>query len=131
MSGSTPWRVVYYETWLGKCPVETFLDGLDRRARVKVLAAIDLLEEEGPALRRPYADYLRDGVYELRVRMGRVRYRVFYFFCLGTDIVLSHGIVKESKRVPEEAIERALRCREDWLGRQNEDAWEVPQETAC
>ena len=116
------WRVVYYEPSLGRCPVEAFLDSLDRRARVKVLAAIDLLEEEGPGLRRPYADYLRDGIYELRVRIERVRCRILYFFCLRTDIVLSHGIVKESERVPEEAIERALRCREDWLGRQDEDA---------
>jgi hypothetical protein len=122
MSRSTPWRVVYYETSLGRCPVEAFLDGLDRRARVKVLAAIDLLEEEGPGLRRPYADYLRDSIYEVRVRMGRVRYRILYFFCLGTDIVLTHSIVKESERIPEEAIERALRCREDWLGRQDADA---------
>jgi len=122
MSKSTPWRVVYYETSLGRCPVEAFLDGLDRRARVKVLASIDLLEEEGPGLRRPYADYLRNGIYELRVRMGRVRYRILYFFCRRADIVLTHGIVKESERVPGEAIERALRCREDWLGRHDEDA---------
>ncbi len=89
MSRSTPWRVVYYETSLGRCPVEAFLDGLDRRARVKVLAAIDLLEEEGPGLRRPYADYLRNGIYELRDEDGRVRYRILYFFCRRTDIVLA------------------------------------------
>jgi len=67
------WRVIYYETQSGACPVARFLDGLERRARAKTLAAIDLLDEEGAELRRPYADYLRDGIYELRVRVSTTR----------------------------------------------------------
>lgn len=92
------------------------------KERAKVLAAVDLLEEEGPNLYRPYADYLRDGVHELRVRVSRVRYRVLYFFWDRRDIVLTHGITKKTGRVPETEIDRAVRCREDWLRRHDEDA---------
>jgi len=124
------WRVIYYETCSFDCPIARFLRGLDRRARAKVMAAIDLLEEEGAELRRPYADYLRDGIYELRVRVSRVRYRVLYFFCAGTDIVLAHAIMKESTRVPEAEIDRAMRCMKDWVGRRHEDPQGVPRERA-
>ena len=59
------------------------------------------------ALRRPHADMLRDGIYELRARVGRVNYRMLYFFH-GRDVaILSHGFTKE-REVPPAEIERAL-----------------------
>ena len=113
------WRVVHYETEDGACPVGEFLDGLNRKDRAKVLAAIDLLEEEGPNLHRPYADFLKDGICELRVRVSRIRYRILYFFCNRTDIVLTHGFKKRVKKVPGTEIKRAIRYKEDWLRRKD------------
>ena len=121
MPSNLDWRVVHYETVDGACPIEKFLDGLTTKERAKALAAIDLLEEEGPDLHRPYADTLKDGIHELRVRVSRLRYRVFYFFCNRQDIVLTHGFKKKVSRVPEREIKRACRYREDWLGRNHED----------
>jgi hypothetical protein len=62
------------------------------------------LEELGFELRRPEAEYLRDGVYELRVRKGHVNYRPLYFFDdvreekSGKTVrraVIAHGCTKE------------------------------------
>jgi len=61
----------------------------------------------GHELRRPIADFLRDGIYELRVRHGRVNYRLLYFFHGNVAAVLSHGLTKE-KRVPPREIEKAI-----------------------
>lgn len=122
MPDEANWRVVHYETKDGACPIADFLDGLTVKEKQKALAAIDLLEEEGPHLHRPYADTLKDGIHELRVRISRIRYRVFYFFCDRYDIVLTHGFKKKVSRVPETEIKRACRYREDWLGRNHEDA---------
>lgn len=122
MAVNNAWRVVYYETEDGACPVVEFLDGLGRAEKAKVLATIDLLEEEGPNLRRPYADFLKDGIHELRVRVSRIRYRILYFFCDRTDIVLTHGFKKKASKVPETQIKRASRCREDWIGRHHENS---------
>ena len=121
MNHQRKWCVVHYEATTGECPIRTFLDGLGTKERAKILAAVDLLEEEGPNLHRPYTDYLRDGIHELRVRVSRIRYRVLYFFCNRSEIVLTHGITKKTGRVPETEIDRAVRCRKDWLRRQNED----------
>ena len=57
-------------------------------------------------LRRPEADYLRDGIYELRVKVQGVNYRMLYFFHGRVAIVLSHGIVKQEAAVPLTEIER-------------------------
>lgn len=99
-----------------------FLDGLNWKERAKVLAAIDLLEEEGSNLHRPYADLLKNGIHELRVCISRIRYRILYFFCNRTDIVLTHGFKKQAKKVPETEIKRAIRYKEDWLRRKNADS---------
>jgi DNA-binding XRE family transcriptional regulator len=48
----------------------------DQRAYESCFAAIERLAEFGHELRRPVADFLRDGIYELRLRKGRVSYRV-------------------------------------------------------
>lgn len=119
---NTRWRVVFYEREDGRCPVGEFLDGLGLKERAKVLAAIDLLEEEGSGLRRPYTDFLKDGIYELRVRVSRVRYRVLYFFSSRTDIVLTHSFRKKSKSVPKNEIARAARYRKDWMRRYHANA---------
>jgi phage-related protein len=75
------------------------------------VARIRLLAEMGHRLRRPHADYLRDGIYELRTRTGHVNYRLLYFFH-GRDVaVLAHGLTKEDK-VPEADIERAIQRRQ-------------------
>src|SRR5882672_5369411 len=79
----------------------------DRRASEKCLAQIGLLRSAGHELRRPIADYLRDGVYELRVRAGRSQHRILYFFHGRNLAVLVHGLTKE-KKVPPTEVERAI-----------------------
>ncbi|MEQ8848508.1 type II toxin-antitoxin system RelE/ParE family toxin [Botrimarina sp.] len=100
----------FYQDDDGSVPVRDWLAGLqqtDRRAFAKCVAAIDRLAALGHELRRPHADLLRDGIYELRVRHQRVNYRVLYFFHGQNVAFLAHGLVKE-KRVPNADIERAL-----------------------
>lgn len=69
---------------------------------------ISRLAELGHELRRLEADYLRDDVYELRVRYGNVNYRILYFFHGRRVAILSHLITKEDK-VPAVDIDRAVR----------------------
>lgn len=84
----------------------TTLQSHNAKAFEKCLFILDLLQRFGRELRRPHADSLRDGVYELRTRVGRVNYRILYGF-VGKDVVLvSHGLTKE-KNVPGREIDLA------------------------
>src|SRR5687767_3969862 len=67
----------------------------DPKAFAKCLALIKLQSELGYEMRRPHADMLRDGIYELRARAGTVNYRVLYFFCGRNAVCLSQGLTKE------------------------------------
>lgn len=102
-------EILLYREANGSVPVLDWLNELrrkNRRAFEKCLFLISLLEEWGYELRRPSADLLRDGVYELRTEVGGVNYRVLYGF-VGKDIaVLAHGLTKTSK-VPAQEIDLA------------------------
>jgi phage-related protein len=103
--------VVFYCEADQTAPVLEWLDELhrsDRRAYNKCLAVIERLAQVGHELRRPTADLLRDGVYELRARVGRVNYRVLYFFHGRQVAVLAHGLTKE-REVPTADLELAVK----------------------
>lgn len=84
-----------------------WLDRLTAKAQDKCLARLKRLEDLGHELRRPEADYLRDGIYELRVGLQGVQYRTLYFFHGKAAAIVSHGIVKE-RQVPPKEIDRAV-----------------------
>jgi phage-related protein len=101
-----PINVHFYEERDHSVPVRDWLDGLPEKARDKFLAAMHLLEEFGYELDRPYAAYLGDDLYELRVKFYRVNYRILYFFHDRTATILCHGLAKE-KQVPKKDIRTA------------------------
>lgn len=111
--------VLIYREAEGSVPLLEWLDGLPEKAQDKITARIELLAERGHELRRPHCDYLEREIYELRVRLGRVQYRVLYGFVGRNVVLLSHGCTKEGV-VPKSEIARALRnlaaCKSDPAG---------------
>ena len=100
-------EVVIFASAPGVSPLLAWMDGLEEKVRDKILVRIERLREVGHELRRPEADFLRDDIHELRVRRGKVNYRVLYFFH-GGRAILSHGCTKESE-VPPGEIANAIR----------------------
>lgn len=102
-----PKPIIFYRDEDGRVPLLDWLDGLPDKARLKCLARLQRLETLGHELRRPEADYLRDGIYELRASLQGVQYRMLYFFHKTQAIVVSHGLQKE-REVPAVEIGRAI-----------------------
>jgi len=98
--------VVFYAEDDGSAPLLTWLDQQQAQVQDKCLVKIERLAELGNELRRPEADFLRDGIYELRVRYRRVNYRMLYFFH-ERIAVLSHGLTKEDV-VPDRHVDLAV-----------------------
>src|ERR1700746_1948011 len=97
--------VVFYQEDAKTVPVLAWLDRLPAKAQDKCRLRIERLRDLGHELRRPEADFLRDGIYELRVGLRHVNYRMLYFFHGRTAAVVSHGLVKEAE-VPSKEIEK-------------------------
>ena len=94
-----PVALIFYRDDDGSVPVVEWLDALgrrDERIQAKCRERIRELADMGYELRRPQADLLRDGIYELRLRFARVNYRLLYFFHERAAVVLAHGLTKEN-----------------------------------
>src|SRR5436309_8860656 len=104
-------HVAFYRDAEGQAPVGNWLLELlktNEKAWAHCRGRIELLAQFGHELRRPAADYLRDGIYELRAKQGHVQYRLLYFFHGRQVAILAHSLTKEEE-VPDVDIERAIR----------------------
>lgn len=102
--------VVFFQDDDGTAPVGLWLAELRRvepRAFAKCVVRLERLRELGHELRRPEADILRDGIHELRARLGHVNYRILYSIHGRVVAVLLHALVKEDV-VPEVDIDLAV-----------------------
>jgi phage-related protein len=100
-------RVVLYREEDGSCPFLEWFVELPAKVQDKCYVRLERLREIGHELRRPEADFLREGIYELRVGLQGVQYRILYFFHGAIAAVVSHGLVKE-RVVPPKEIDRAI-----------------------
>jgi phage-related protein len=103
--------VVFYREDDGSVPILEWLDTLQPKALDKCRVRIERLKEAGHDLRRPEADFLRDGIYELRIGLQHLNYRILYFFHGRTAAVVSHGLIKEAE-VPTKEIAKAIQRKQ-------------------
>ena len=102
-------EVVFFREESGSVPLVDWLAALPSVARAKCRVRLDRLEGLGHELRRPEAEYLRDGIYELRTKYAGVNYRMLYFFHGNVATVVSHGLTKQQAAVPPKDIKKAVR----------------------
>jgi len=101
--------IYYFVDKDGSKPVKEFIDSLADKEQAKIYAYIAELKKQGNNLRRPMADYVKDGIYELRPRDNRV----FYFFYLRDRAILVHAIKKHVNKIPEQALKICARRKMD------------------
>jgi hypothetical protein len=93
------WRIDFFREKDGTEPVRDWLDNLVGEIRGKVLARINLLREHGPTLDFPYTSQIEGRLREVRLRFGKTRYRVLYFFDEDRTGVLLHGLTKDTDKL--------------------------------
>ena len=102
-------EVLFFANSDGTCPFMQWFTLLHEGAQNKCIVKIERLSERGFELRRPEADLLRDGIYELRASRQGIHYRMLYFFHRNKAVIWT-GLVKESK-VPDIQINRAIEAK--------------------
>lgn len=118
-------KVIIYQEDAETVPFLDWFHILPAKAQDKCRVKIERLQELGHELRRPEADFLRDGIYELRVGLQGINYRILYFFHGRIAAVLSHGLIKERlvpKNEIDEAIKRKKKFENDPKGHTYEEA---------
>lgn len=107
-------RLLLFRESDGRVPLLEWFERLPTKAHIKCIAWLERLRDRGHELRRPDADYLRDGIYELRIGLRGINYRILSFFHGSEAVVVSHGFVKE-RVVPPKEIDRAAQRMNEFL----------------
>lgn len=100
-------KAIYYEDFKGRRYVKDFINRFEEKTRAKILARIEFLEEHWFEVRRPFADKIDRDLYELRVEFAWNNIRVIYAYMFKDYIVLLHGLVKKTDKIPETDKQKA------------------------
>jgi len=117
------YHITFYTDKDGKSDILELLDELqkkgetsktDRVNRIKILAHIQALEENGTRIGQPFVKHIEGSLWELRP----LRNRIFFFYWEDNTFVLLHHFIKKSQKTPEKEIERARLKQKDFLKRE-------------
>ena len=111
-------EILFYKTARGRNPVKEFLDSLKSKQSQKVAWVLQLLED----LDRVPKQYFKklentEGIWEVRIQFANKIFRLLGFWDGSKFIVLCHGFVKKSQKVPKKEIELAEERKRDYFRR--------------
>jgi phage-related protein len=111
---------IYYQNEKGQKPAKEFIETLNEDAKGKVLARIEFLGEHWQELKRPYVDYLGNKIYELRMQVAKNKIRIIYAFMFKNYIILLHGILKKTSKIPKGDKDIAIKRMKDFQKKYDE-----------
>lgn len=91
--GACSFKIAFYRIG-NRCPMAEFIGSKNNAGKGKIDFLMGQLEEKGPELKRPYAAYLRDKIWELRPGINTEEYRLLYFWH-GKSAVFLHAVDKK------------------------------------
>jgi phage-related protein len=100
-----------------KVPFQDFLESLTDNEKAEVLVAIDkLLELKNSNIRisSKLSKYLKEGIFELRVKHLTRISRSLYFFVKDQKLIFTNGFIKKSDKTPINEIEKALKIMNNY-----------------
>ena len=107
--------VVYKDYFL------TFFAQQERKVQDKIIKILDIIEQL-ERIPESYLKYIRetDGLYEIRVQLGRNIFRIFCFFDGDKVVILLTGYQKKTQKTPPKEIQRALRLKSEYYEEKNQ-----------
>ena len=101
--------------------MQEFLNSLPGKVAQKVAWVLNLVEDLDVIPSQYFKKLIgTEGVWECRIQLGSNIYRIFCFF-MDNSVVLTHGIVKKSRKIPRNEIEKAEAYQRDFLRRRTKD----------
>lgn len=101
------WQVEFFQDSRSQFPVQKWLRSMTKKERAHIIRKIEMLETRGTSLGFPHVKQVDGKLWELRTRLNRRAFRIFYVIMSGNRIVLLHGFVKSTDKTPPNEIEVA------------------------
>lgn len=93
---------------------EVFFVKLDKKVKDKVIWTLELIEDI-EIIPSKYLKFLRNDIYEVRIKQGSNIYRVLCFFDKNKLVILMNGFQKKTQKTPDGEIEKAILIRKKYL----------------
>jgi len=111
-------EIRFYRTASGRCPVAEFLDSLSGKQAQKVAWVLTLIEDLDVVPVRYFKKLAgSEGLWEVRIVVGRDTFRLLAFFDGPQVVVLAHGFAKKAQKVLKRLMDLAERRRAEYFGR--------------
>lgn len=97
------WKVTYYNNNIVdqlKCWPPKLLG--------KFFRTVDMIEEHGPQLGEPFTKFLKDGLFEIRVKAQEGIGRAFFCYRIKQEIIILHCFIKKAQKTPKKELEIAI-----------------------
>ena len=93
-------KVTFYRKPDGTKPAGEFIKGLDAIAKEQVIREIRNLALRGNQLGEPKSKAIKGetNLFELRITERSNNYRLFYFFIVGNEIIITHGSQRNHRK---------------------------------
>jgi len=104
------WRITFYSE-----KVESQTLGFPAGILANFLHIVEMIEDLGPNLGRPYVGKLDSGLYEIRSKGKEGIGRSVYCMAKGKEIVILHSFIKKSQKIPKKELDLAKRRMKEVL----------------
>ena len=94
--------------------VNNFIGSLGPAMAAKARRTIELLQEHGPLLKRPFVEKVNPwDIWALRFNKGTDNVRLFYFHLTDSGYMIIHGYVKKDNKIDKNQIKIALQIKRE------------------
>ena len=90
-------------------PVREFLQSVDKETYARFLWSLEQVRVRNIMAREPLARHIEGKIWEIREESHTNIYRILYFFSSGKRIVLLHGFMKKTQKLPGKELEMAMK----------------------
>jgi len=111
-------KIEFYRNSAGKSYVEEFLDSLTGKEAQKVTWTLKVIEDLDIVPKQYFKNLKNtEDIWEVRVDGINKTYRILGFFYKQELIILNHAFIKKTQKTPRNAIEIAIKRKNDYLRR--------------
>ena len=98
------WKITYYNKKL-RTELKNWPDGL----RAKMVRTFEVIKERGANLGMPLTRSLGNGLFEIRIKAREGCGRVFFCYVMRQEIIILHGFIKKTQKMPRGEKDIALK----------------------
>ncbi len=103
------WIIEYYVEDNGRVPVREFLQSVDKETYARFLWSLEQVRVRNVMAREPLVRHIEGKIWEIREESRTNIYRILYFFFSGKRIVLLHGFMKKTQKLPGKELDIAMK----------------------